>query len=67
MRTRKFTSILKEVSSNREWQRRKSAQYSKKSAAALLAHDFDKDSILKKRLPYERLDQLTIDILAGVR
>jgi xylose isomerase len=41
--------------------------YSKQSAAALLAHDFDKDAILKKRLPYERLDQLTVDILAGVR
>ena len=42
-------------------------QYSKKGAAKLLNHDFDKDKILKKRLPYERLDQLTVDILAGVR
>ncbi len=42
-------------------------QYSKKNAANLLAHVFDKDAILKKRLPYERLDQLTIDILTGVR
>jgi hypothetical protein len=33
----------------------------------LLAHTFDKDTILKKKLPYERLDQLTIDVLAGVR
>jgi xylose isomerase len=41
--------------------------YSKQSSAALLAHVFDKDKVLKKRLPYERLDQLTIDILAGVR
>ena len=30
-------------------------------------HDFDKDKIQKKRLPYERLDQLTVDIIAGVR
>jgi xylose isomerase len=42
-------------------------KYSKKSAEALLAHCFDKDAILRKRLPYERLDQLTVDILAGVR
>jgi len=42
-------------------------QYSKKSAPALLAYVFDSDAILKKRLPYERLDQLTIDILTGVR
>jgi xylose isomerase len=41
--------------------------YSRQSAEALLAHVFDKDKILTKRLPYERLDQLTIDILAGVR
>lgn len=40
-------------------------KYSKKGAGALLAHAFDKDKILKKRLPYERLDQLTVDILAG--
>ncbi len=42
-------------------------QYSKKNATNLLSYDFDKDAILKKRLPYERLHQLTIDILTGVR
>jgi len=42
-------------------------KYSKKGAAALLGHSFDKDAILRKHLPYERLDQLTVDILAGVR
>jgi xylose isomerase len=42
-------------------------RYSKKGAAALLAHVFDKDTICKKRLPYERLDQLTVDLLAGLR
>lgn len=41
-------------------------RYSKKGAAALLRHDFDKEKILQKRLPYERLDQLTLDILTGV-
>jgi len=41
--------------------------YSSKSAAALLAHNFDKEAILKKRLPYERLDQLTVDVLTGAR
>jgi xylose isomerase len=41
--------------------------YSRQGAGALLAHQFDKDAIMKKRLPYEKLDQLTIDILAGVR
>lgn len=43
------------------------AKYSRKGAEALLAHSFDKDAILRKQLPYEKLDQLTIDILTGVR
>ena len=43
------------------------ARYSKAGSAALLSHVFDKDAIMKKRLPYERLDQLTVDILTGTR
>ncbi len=42
-------------------------RYSKESASLLLTHAFDKEDILKKRLPYERLDQLTVDLLLGVR
>ena len=42
-------------------------KFSKKGSASLLSHEFDKDAILKKRLPYERLDQLTVEILLGVR
>ncbi len=45
----------------------KAGRYSAKGSAALLSHVFDKDAILQKRLPYEKLDQLTIDILLGVR
>jgi hypothetical protein len=41
-------------------------KHSPQAPAALLTHVFDKDAILKKRLPYEQLDQLTIDILLGV-
>src|SRR5215467_5597430 len=33
-------------------------KYSKSTCRALLAHTFDKDAMMKKRLPYERLDQL---------
>jgi xylose isomerase len=29
--------------------------------------EFAHEPILKRKLPYERLDQLTVDILAGVR
>jgi xylose isomerase len=59
-------SILKELSSNANGAP-KTRQYSNAGAAALLKHSFDKGAIMKKRLPYERLDQLTIDVLAGVR
>ena len=41
--------------------------YSKEGASRLLTLVFNKDEILKKRLPYERLDQLTVDLLLGVR
>src|SRR5882757_8871481 len=42
-------------------------KYSRKGAAALLGYSFDKARIAKKSLPYERLDQITVDILLGVR
>jgi xylose isomerase len=41
--------------------------YSKEDASKLLTLVFNKDEILKKGLPYERLDQLTVDLLLGVR
>jgi xylose isomerase len=43
------------------------SRFSCAAAEALLKHRFDKDAIMKKRLPYERLDQLTVDILTGTR
>jgi len=43
------------------------ARYSRQVAQALLGHGFDKDKMMTKRLPYERLDQLTVDILLGAR
>jgi xylose isomerase len=42
-------------------------KYSGKGAKALLAHTFDRAALAAKRLPYERLDQLTIEILFGAR
>jgi xylose isomerase len=59
-------TLLSEISSNGNGLAKDSA-YSQKGASQLLAHVFDKDEILKKRLPYERLDQLTVDLLLGVR
>jgi xylose isomerase len=41
--------------------------YSKEGAATLLAYKFDRERLASKKLPYERLDQLTMDILLGAR
>lgn len=41
------------------------ARFSASGSAALLGHVFDKDAMAQKRLPYELLDQLTVDILLG--
>ena len=62
---KEIQSILKELS--RTNGAPKLGKYSKKGAEGLLAHQFDKDAIMTKVLPYEKLDQLTIDILAGAR
>jgi xylose isomerase len=42
-------------------------RFSKAHAKKLLAHEFDRAALTKKRLPYELLDQLTVDLLLGVR
>jgi xylose isomerase len=42
-------------------------KYSSEKAAALKQHSFDRSAISSRGLKYERLDQLTIDLLLGVR
>ena len=42
-------------------------QYSATKAAALRAHPFDRAALGRRGQPYERLDQLTIELLLGVR
>jgi xylose isomerase len=63
---KEIQEILGEISSNGSGAV-KVSQYSREGASRLLDHTFDKDMILKRRLPYERLDQLTVDMLLGVR
>jgi len=45
----------------------KMESYSKTHAKKLLEHNFDRVALTRKRLPYELLDQLTVDLLLGVR
>lgn len=42
-------------------------RYSKTGAKALLGHVFDRSLLAAKRLPYERLDQMTMEIVFGTR
>ena len=63
---REIQAILKEISAASAGTP-STGRYSAKGSATLLAHTFDKDGILQKRLPYEMLDQLTIDLLLGAR
>jgi xylose isomerase len=41
--------------------------FSKKKMKALKGHDFDRVKIARRGLNYERLDQLTFELLMGVR
>jgi xylose isomerase len=63
---KEIQTILKEISGDGKHTPNVSA-YSKQGVHALLSHSFNREVILRKRLPYERLDQLTVDVLAGVR
>lgn len=63
---REIRTILREISTSRNGFPQP-GKFSQKNSAALLSYQFNKDAILKKRLPYELLDQMTIDILLGVR
>jgi xylose isomerase len=58
--------ILKEINPNAK-DLPNTGKYSKSNADALMDHVFNKDAMMKKRLPFERLDQLTVDILTGTR
>ncbi|HWP44640.1 MAG TPA: xylose isomerase, partial [Blastocatellia bacterium] len=46
---------------------REPGAYSGEHSASLLARDFDRVRLASRGLEYERLDQLTMDILLGVR
>jgi len=42
-------------------------RYSREHADRLKAHAFDRAALAGRPLPYERLDQLVVDLLLGVR
>jgi xylose isomerase len=60
-------SILAEVNADDGAMTPFFGKYSPEKAAALKAQPFDRPAIAKRGLKYERLDQLTVDILTGTR
>src|ERR1700722_5528949 len=65
---KEIQEILTEVSGNKNGASKNGHYaFSKEGAAQLLSTAFDKENILQRRLPYERLDQLTVDTLLGAR
>ena len=60
-------SLLAEINADDGANAYLDAGYSADAAARLKATDFDRESLGARDLPYERLDQITFDILLGVR
>ncbi len=60
-------AIVAEISADDGSMNQYFGQYSAEKAQALKAQSFDRSVIAGRGLKYERLDQLTIDILLGVR
>jgi xylose isomerase len=63
---REIQSLLRELSSARA-DLPPVDSFSRKQATVLLDHEFDKDAMMQRKLQYEKLDQLTMDVLLGVR
>ncbi len=59
--------LLAEIAADDGAMRRYQGEYSAEVAAALKAETFDRRALGARGLPYERLDQLTVELLLGVR
>src|SRR5574341_2064348 len=60
-------SLLAEINADNPAMAKLMGKYSAKKADALKAHTFDREALGKRGLGYERLDQLTVEVLLGVR
>ncbi len=64
---KEIQSLLAEINADDGSMSKFFGKYSAEKAAALKAQPFDRVAIAQRGLKYERLDQLTIDLLLGVR
>jgi xylose isomerase len=60
-------SLLAEIRSARGSNNGAMEDYSPETAAQIKSMRLDRNELTNRKLPYERLDQLTVDILLGVR
>jgi xylose isomerase len=63
---REIQDLLKEIHGANPELRGRTAKYSKESAQKLKEMPFDPEALARRRLPYERLDQLVTELLLGV-
>ena len=66
-RDRKIQSLLKRVDRHNRKVDNLTKTFSVKNTRSLLALEFDRKKLASRPLPYEQLDQLVFDLLAGVR
>jgi xylose isomerase len=64
---KEIQSLLAEINADDGSMSKFFGKYSAEKAAAIKAQPFDRPAIAKRGLKYERLDQLTIDLLLGTR
>ena len=64
---KEIQALLAEINSNDGSMDQYFGKYSPEKAGTLKAQPFDRTAISSKGLQYERLDQLTIDLLLGIR
>jgi xylose isomerase len=64
---KEIQALLAEIEEKDEKLSALSARYSKENAEALKTAELDRTAMASRRLAYEKLDQLVIDLLLGVR
>ncbi|HKI54914.1 MAG TPA: xylose isomerase, partial [Anaerolineales bacterium] len=64
---KEIQEIVAEINANDDATSQYSGKYSADKADALKAQSFDRSVIASRGLKYERLDQLTVEVLLGVR
>jgi xylose isomerase len=64
---KEIRALLEEIREEDKTLEKAMKEYSRKNAAVLSAAKLDRIALARRPLPYEKLDQLTMEILMGVR